>query len=173
MVLSWVLSHLLAQKKANCHIVSYSKERPMKEKWKSSPQLCLTLCDPMDCRLPGSSVHGIFQARVLEWVAISSSRGSSWPRDRTRVSHIVSRHFTVWATREVPWVKKGPWVKELREASSQHPKRNWILPTTTWASLEEELPPVEPSTKPWLTTYCNLMQRLEPEALWKSQVAQQ
>ena len=42
-------------------------------------QLCLTLCDPMDCILPGSSVHEIFQARKLEWVAISSSRGSSQP----------------------------------------------------------------------------------------------
>ena len=47
-------------------------------------QLCLTLCDPMDCSLPGSSVHRIFQARVLEWAAISFSRGSSQPRDRTR-----------------------------------------------------------------------------------------
>ena len=56
------------------------------------------LCDPMDCSLPGSSVHGIFQARVLEWVAISLSRGSSWPRDRTRVSRIVGRCFTSWAT---------------------------------------------------------------------------
>ena len=46
---------------------------------------CLTLCDPMDCSLPGSSVHGIFQARILEWVAISFSRGSSQPRDRTHV----------------------------------------------------------------------------------------
>ena len=64
-------------------------------------QLCLTLCDPMDCSLPGSSVHGIFQAVVPEWIAISFSRGSSRPRDRTRVSHIVDRRFTVWATREV------------------------------------------------------------------------
>ena len=47
---------------------------------------CVTLCDPMDCKLPGSSVHGIPQARILEWVAISSSRGSSRPRDQTRVS---------------------------------------------------------------------------------------
>ena len=46
-------------------------------------QLCPTLSNPMDCSLPGSSVHGIFQARVLEWVAISFSRGSSWPRDWT------------------------------------------------------------------------------------------
>ena len=54
----------------------------------------------MDCRRPGSSVHGIFQAWIWEWVAISFSRGSSRPRDRTQVSCIVSRHFTVWATRE-------------------------------------------------------------------------
>ena len=58
-------------------------------------QSCPTLCDSMDCSLPGSSVHGIFQARVLEWVAISFSRGSSRPRDRTQVSCIVDRCFTV------------------------------------------------------------------------------
>ena len=58
-------------------------------------QLCLTLCNPMDCRLPGSSIHGIFQARVLEWGAMSFSRGSSRPRDLTWVSHIIGRHFTV------------------------------------------------------------------------------
>ena len=63
---------------------------------------CLTLWDPMDRSLPGSSVHGIFQAVVLEWIAISFSRGSSQPRDRTRVSCIVDRRFTIWATREVP-----------------------------------------------------------------------
>ena len=64
-------------------------------------QSCPTLWEPMDCSLPGSSVHGIFQARILEWVAIFFSRGSSWPRDRTRVSCIVGRRFTIWATREV------------------------------------------------------------------------
>ena len=64
-------------------------------------QSCLTLCDPMDCSLPGSSVHGIFQAILLEWIAISFSRRSSQPRDQTWVSHIVDRHFTIWATREV------------------------------------------------------------------------
>ena len=56
--------------------------------------------DPMDCSLPGSSVHGIFQARVLEWVAISFSRRSSWPGDQTRISRIIGRRFTIWATRE-------------------------------------------------------------------------
>ena len=49
------------------------------------------LCDPMDCSLPHSSVHGIFQARVLEWVVISFSRGSSRPRNRTQVSRIAGR----------------------------------------------------------------------------------
>ena len=51
--------------------------------------------------LPGSSIHGIFQARILEWVAISFFRGSSQPRDWTQVSHIVGRRFTIWATKEV------------------------------------------------------------------------
>ena len=53
-----------------------------------SLQSCLTLCDPMDCSLPGSSVLGILQARILEWVAMPSSRGSSQPRDRTHISYV-------------------------------------------------------------------------------------
>ena len=57
-----------------------------------SLQSCPTLCDPMGCSLPGSSVHGIFQATVLEWIAISFSRGSSQSRDRTQVSRIAGRH---------------------------------------------------------------------------------
>ena len=61
-------------------------------------QLCLTLCDPIDCSLPGSSIHGIFQTIVLEWIVISFSKGSSQPKAWTRVSHIVDRCFTVWAT---------------------------------------------------------------------------
>ena len=60
-----------------------------------------TLWDPMDCGPPGSSVHGILQARILEWFAISSFRGSSQPSDRTWVSCIIGRFFTIWATREV------------------------------------------------------------------------
>ena len=65
-------------------------------------QMCPTLCDPVDCSLPGSSIHGILQARVLEWVAISFSRGSSRARDQTQVSRIAGRHFNLWATREAP-----------------------------------------------------------------------
>ena len=64
-------------------------------------QSCPTLCDPMDYNLPGFSVHGILQARILKWIAISFFRGSSRPRDRTRVSRIGGRSFNLWATREV------------------------------------------------------------------------
>ena len=51
-------------------------------------QSCPNLCDPMDCSPTGSSVHGILQARILKWIAISSSRGSSWPRDQTHISYV-------------------------------------------------------------------------------------
>ena len=61
-------------------------------------QSCPTLCDPVDCSPPGSSAHGILQARLLEWVAISFSRGSSWPRNWIQVSR--GRRFNLWATRE-------------------------------------------------------------------------
>ena len=63
-------------------------------------QLCPTLSDPMNCSLPSSSVHGILQARILQWVAILFSRGSSWSRDQTQVSSTASRFFTIWATGE-------------------------------------------------------------------------
>ena len=63
-------------------------------------QLCLTLCDHMDCSPPGSSVHGILRARILEWIAISFFGVSSWLRDQTQVSCITGRFFTIWATRE-------------------------------------------------------------------------
>ena len=101
------------------------------------------LCDPVDCSLPGSSVHGVFQARVLEWVAISFSKGSSHPRDRTQVSRIVGRCYTVWAscvhvtktrvghgsdnaTRAWP-LKSGSWA-----AQSMKVKQPWC-----WGSLSE------------------------------------
>ena len=57
--------------------------------------LQVSLCDPVDCSLPGSSVHGILQARILEWVAMPFSRGSSQPRDRTQVSCMAGGFFTV------------------------------------------------------------------------------
>ena len=70
------------------------------EREREVSQSCPTLRVPMNCSLPSSSVHGIFQAIVLEWIAISFSKGSSQPRDRTQVSRIVDRRFTIWATDE-------------------------------------------------------------------------
>ena len=58
-------------------------------------QSCPSLCDPVDSSPPGSTVHGILQARMLEWVAMPSSRGSSQPRDQTQVSLITGRFFTI------------------------------------------------------------------------------
>ena len=81
-------------------------------------QSCLILCNPMDCSPPGSSVHGILQARILEWVAIPFSRGSSQPRDWTWVSCIAGGFFTVWATREAP---------EIPDKIRQHFPSNWLL----------------------------------------------
>ena len=83
-----------------------------KERKKESEvtQSCLTICDPMDCSLQGSSVHGILQAGILEWVATSFSTGSSRPRDRTWVSHIVGRCFSVWATREDSSLAWNYWI---------------------------------------------------------------
>ena len=62
-------------------------------------QSCPTLCNPVDCSLPGFSIHGILQARILEWVAISFSKESSRPREQTQVSRIPGRRFNLWATR--------------------------------------------------------------------------
>ena len=82
------------------------------EKWcthAKSLQSCSTPCDPMDCSPPGSSVHGILQARILEWVAVSSSMGSSQPRDQIHVSYVsslVGGFFTTSTTGKVEWPSK-------------------------------------------------------------------
>ena len=95
-----------------CPMSWADKIKSQKRKWELFPkcvcvyvcvlvaQLCLTLCGPIDCSLQGSSAHEILEARILEWVAIFFSRGSSWPRDWTLVSCITGRSFTIWATRE-------------------------------------------------------------------------
>ena len=87
-------------------------------------QSCLTLCDSMDCSLPDSSVHGIFQARILDWVVVPFSKGSSQSRDRTHVSHTAGGFFTIWATEALwgiksssisrgeslrGWIRNGPY----------------------------------------------------------------
>ena len=71
--------------RANHQLTGNTEDKCVRAK---SCQLCPTLCNPMDCSPPGSSVHGILQARILEWVAMPSSRGSSQPRDQTCVSYI-------------------------------------------------------------------------------------
>ena len=96
-------------------LLSFMKVKSESEFDQSYP----TLCDPMDYSLPGSSLHGILQARVLEWIAISFSKGSSRPRDRTRVSRVPGRCFNLWATREAPsfmrpsWMEESPWCLEV------------------------------------------------------------
>ena len=72
---------------------------------------CLTLCHPLDCRPPGCSVHGISQAKILEWIAISYSRESSHPRDWTHVSCIGRWVLQHWATQEViKWDSDPKWL---------------------------------------------------------------
>ena len=121
-------------------------------------QSCPTLCDPMDCSPPGSSLYEIFQARILEWIAISFSRGPSQPRDRTQVSCIAGRCFTDWATREAtldadllencyirrdgfdPWVGKIPWRRKWQPApvslpGKSHGQRN-LVGCSPWGHKE-------------------------------------
>ena len=90
-------------------------------------QSCPTLCDPIDCSLPGSSAHGILQARVLEWVAVSFSRRSSQPRDRTWVSRIAGRHFTIWA-------------KLMGQTHVFCVAGRFFTTSTTWEALPSPLP---------------------------------
>ena len=71
-------------------------------------QSCWTLCDPMDCSPPGSPVHGIFPARILEWVTIPFSRGSSWLRDHTCISCTGSQVLYRWATRKTTATVRFP-----------------------------------------------------------------
>ena len=82
-----------------------------------SLQSCPTRCisNPIDGSPPGSPVPGILQARTLEWVAMPSSRISSWPRDRTQVSHIADRFFTIWVTREAPYMHKLSLLLKLHQ----------------------------------------------------------
>ena len=109
----WILSQL--SYKGNPGILERKKESEV-------TQSGSILWDPMDCSLSGSSIRGIFQAGVLEWVAISFSRGSSWLRGEIHVSRIAGRCFTLWATREALWVLE--WVAyPFSNGSSQ--SRNW------------------------------------------------
>ena len=120
-------------------------------------------CDPMDCSPPDSSVQGIFEARILEWVAISFSRGSSQPRDQNQVSHIAGGFFTSWDTREAHWhyllyqriclrcrrlefnpcVRKIPWRREWKSTSEffrgkSHGQRS-LVGYSPWSCKESDM----------------------------------
>ena len=86
-------------------------------------QSCPTLCDPMDCSPPGSSVHGLLQARILGWVAIPSSRASSWPRDWTWVSCIGGRFFTIWCNP----ILCASWLRWPRFLKLLFPNWSWVF----------------------------------------------
>ena len=96
---------------AKCYhfLIAFFKRVLLKKNVCEVAQSCQTLCYPMEYNPPGSSVHGIFQARILEWVAISFSRGSSQPRDWTQVSCIVGRCFNLWA-KNSEWICTYPWL---------------------------------------------------------------
>ena len=114
-------------------------------------QSCPTLCDPVDCSPPCSYDHGILQARILEWVAISFSRGPSQPRDQTRVSRIGGRYFNLWAPREAgisennlpamqeTWIPSLGWEDPLEEGMTTHSSiPAWRIPTyrgAWWATV--------------------------------------
>ena len=97
------------------------KMKPMYDSESESEvtQSCSTLCNPVDYSLPVFSIHGILQARILEWVAISFSRGSSRPRDWTQVSHIGGRRFNLWATGETLKWRWNPCICSLKEITSE------------------------------------------------------
>ena len=102
----------------------------------SVAQLCPILCNPMDYSPPDSCVHGFIQARILKWVAISSSWGSSWPRDQTRVSCIGMRILYLWATWEALYIinnaKQNCFVYYSNSFQLWSP---WILSIVSCASL--------------------------------------
>ena len=140
-------------------------------------QLCPTLCDPMDRILPGSSVHGILQARILERVAMPFSRESSWHRDWTRVSCVAGRFFTVWATMEATrwsgwdWLSSVfcRWCRHIQETGSVHWKvwglGTWAGPNSTRPSPPKILPSLRyqepPYTEVTLTTTCYCLLKMQ------------
>ena len=109
----------------------------------SVTQSCLTVYKTMDCSPPDSSVREILQARILEWIAIPFSRGSSWPRDRTWISHIAGRFFTIWTINSVQFggsvMSSSWWLQHTRPLcpsptpgaySNPCPSSRWCHPTT-------------------------------------------
>ena len=101
----------------------------------------------MDCSLPGSSVHGILQARILEWVAISFSKGSSQRRNRTQVSFIAGRFFTTWAMREAQaWEESYEGSPSLRREQSKW-TQSWEIGIKSQSQRQCLSPWVNPSLR--------------------------
>ena len=102
-----------------------------------------TVRDPVECSPPGSSVHGILQTRILEWVAIPFSRGSSQDRDRTQVSHIPDRFFTIWATRKAcSWRKLDIYLESLGDilAEITHIRNMSTQKKEEWGDQRRQIP---------------------------------
>ena len=99
-------------------------------------QSCLILCHPMDCSPSGSSVHGILQARILEWVAIPFSRGSSWFRDRTQGSHSAGSFFNIWTTKEALFPSGPPHLSFI----------SWYIKQSIPPAKDANIPGVESSS---------------------------
>ena len=118
------------------YIYIYVKVKVLIAQW-------VSLCDSMDCRLPDSSIHGILQARILEWVAIPFSKGSSRPRNLTQVSCIAGRFFTVWATREAIYVYTyhlKSWLGESYEIKKQNTIKRFFSSSPSILLLTFHLP---------------------------------
>ena len=103
-------------------------------------QSCTTLSKSKDCSPPGSSVHGILQARILEWVSMPFSRGSSQPRDWTQVSHIADRFFTMWAIQNTGKFGKINFFRTLETTKSTlELTKKHLLKKTNCLSWEQTL----------------------------------
>ena len=125
-------------------------------------QLCPPLCDSVDCSPPGSSIHGILQARVLRWVSIPFSRGSSQSRDWTQVSRIVGRRFNLWATREAP---------NMMNISRRREGQRRLACHSPWGYKESETTE-QLHTKPltvWITINCGKFWKRWYLVFWKYQ----
>ena len=140
-----------------------------------------TPCDPMDCSPPGSSVHGILQARILEWVAMPASRGSSWPRDCTHISCIscIGRSFTISTTWEVPDIciptADSCWWTAETNTSNYHPTENRFLTKRAqglacrWYTLHSEFPTgIRHALRLHLNSSPNLVSSLPPPSPHRS-----
>ena len=116
----------------NSNLLAWSEKNKVKS---LVTQSCLALCNPMDCSPPGTSLHGILQARILDWIAIPFSRASSQSRDGTQVSYTAGRFFTIRALGKHSNHTRG-WTQK---SSSVLPTKGWYLPSTAAAAAAKSL----------------------------------